>query len=70
MCQSHVTKLGKLIGTEEKVDLTALVNAVCRACQLEIEFPHFNEEELEIPHPFSLWRSSEVVQKTLEIPHV
>ncbi len=33
MCHSHVTKLGKIIGTEERVDLKALVNAMKNAYQ-------------------------------------
>ncbi len=34
MHHNHVTKLGKIIGTEEKMDLEALVNAVKSAFQL------------------------------------
>ncbi len=41
---NHVTKLVKVIGTEEKVDLTALVYAVHSACQVEADFPELTEE--------------------------
>ncbi len=48
------------------MDLTALVNAVKSAFQVEVDFPELTEEELEVLHPFLVWSSSQVVKKTLE----
>ena len=49
---NHVTKVGKIIGTEEKVDLQALVAAVKSACRLETHFPELTDAELEKLCPF------------------
>ncbi len=45
MHHTHVTKLGKVIGTEDKVDLTALVHAVKSACQVGTHHPELTDEE-------------------------
>ncbi len=47
MCHNYGTKLGKIIGTEKKVDLTALVHAVKSACQVETHKPELADEEVE-----------------------
>ncbi len=47
MRHSHVTMLGRVIGTEEKMDLTALVHAVKSACQVETHHPELPDEEVE-----------------------
>ncbi len=46
--------MGKVIGTEKKVDLAALVNAVHSVCKVEVDFPELTEKELEVMHPFLL----------------
>ncbi len=61
---SHVTKLVKIIGTEEKVDLQALVTTVQSACRLETHFPGLNDAELEKLHPYLGWKPLELVKKS------
>ncbi len=45
MCHNHVTKLGKLIGTDEEVDFKALVQAVKSACKWETHNPELMNEK-------------------------
>ncbi len=66
MHQNNVTKLGKIIGIEEKAELNALVHVVKNACQVETHHPEETDEEVEENCPFLGWKSAEVVEKTLE----
>ncbi len=66
MQHKHVTKLGRIIGTEEKVGLQALVAAVQSACRRETHFPELTDAELEKLCPFLAWKNLKVIKKSLE----
>ncbi len=53
------------MGTEDKVDLKALVNAVKTACNWT-HHPELTDEEVEKLFPFLGWCPAQVVKKTLE----
>ncbi len=65
MHSTKVTKLGKILGTEEQMDLKSLVNAVQSTCQLETHYPELTDSEIEL-HPFLGWKTMEVIKEMLE----
>ncbi len=58
-----VTKLGKILGTEEQKDLKSLVNAVQSASQLEMYHPELTNADIEKMHQYLRWKSVEVIKR-------
>ncbi len=61
-----VTKSGKIIGTEEKIDLQALVTAVQNAYRLETHFPELTDCTTGEIVSLSRMETSESGQKDIE----
>ncbi len=63
---NNATKLGKVIGSKNKVDLRALVETVRNSGNIQTDRTSPLEEDIEKACPFLRWCTPEVSRKTLE----
>ncbi len=66
--RKNITRLGKMIGNEQKIELKAFVQAVRSSCNLQTHQGEVNDEKVEKFCPFQGWCTPEVVRKHWIIP--